>query len=40
MEISRLSEQITEMSESVQDARVATTKLAIFEKKIEDMTHL
>ena len=40
LEISRLSEQIAEMNETVQDARVATTKLQIYEKKIEEMTQL
>ena len=40
MEISRLSEQIAEMNETVHDARVAATKLSIYEKKIEEMTQL
>ena len=37
VEISRLNEHINEMNESMQDARIATNKLAIFEKKMEDM---
>ena len=40
LEISRLSEQIQEMNETVQDARIATTKLQIYEKKMEEMTQL
>ena len=35
-----MSEQIAEMNETVQDARIATTKLQIYEKKIEEMTQL
>ena len=37
VEISRLNEHINEMNESMQDARIATNKLAIYEKKMEDM---
>ena len=40
LEISRLSEQIQEMNETVQDARIANTKLQIYEKKMEEMTQL